>query len=500
MREPQAINDWHLLKAYGQWFKKAATTVGCGWLFLYPILVLLLAFFVPLSVIDSSLFIVRRWYWGICGKYRGRYIHTAGSVAALVLLFILLTTLSLLLMAMLKSEDSDWWWTAIFVILFWFPFSAALTQFIVWRSPSQKEIGLLNVAHYRVAARITKAEAQLAKIRDVRDGEPQLLKVVHDNLEKLEAERHQLEKEKGDIADAIRQRSTTRIRLDAGWGMLSAIVFFLIFISAAFADILYNIEWLPIFSQKMVAGLTEFTVSARDGYLEASFRLVDVENEPLAVRGKAHIQLYEGRGSLIYDEWLDFSKKGFNKQLQEYNWTIPKGRLSPMISTKDFIAKAVSDSKAAFANGRAVLEVNTNNGEITLTAEYSPVKLYSAEEVEKIIKETYYEGRISNLQAEFNKQWPFKVQVVDYIMLGNYGWVVVKRTGEEIIISNPLSPIYDWYILHSKSGGKSWDILWRGDRSPLFKVEFLSETQVRLTTLNAVFNTTDEGKTWKSSP
>lgn len=251
-------------------------------------------------------------------------------------------------------------------------------------------------------------------------------------------------------------------------------------------------------SLERVAGVTHFQVSQEDSYLQASFRLVNAENKPIAAKGNAFISLYDGEGNLIYSEGFALSQEIFSEHSKEYSWTIPKEKLNWVISREDFIAKAVIHGSAAMTQGRAVLKIITNNGETTLTAEYHG-KFYSREEAERIIREIYYKQAAQKLESALNEQWPFKVGVSDYVMIGDYGWAVIRRTGGEIIIF-PFGRIYNWYLIQSKDGGRSWDIVWRDDRPPLFEVEFLSEKEVRVTTPNAIFYTRDEGKTWNVQP
>jgi len=253
---------------------------------------------------------------------------------------------------------------------------------------------------------------------------------------------------------------------------------------------------IAIFGEEEVAGIANFQVTRENEDLIASFSLVDAENRPRTADGIAYIRLYDGKGNLIYHVRVGFSKNQFSKQPKEFRWRISQETVGWIIPTKDSIAKAVMYGRTAFTHGQAVLEVSVVNNETTLTAECPHVVLYSVEEIERIIKGIYYKQAIQVLEQELNKQWPFKVGIEDYFMIGDYGWAVVKRTGNEIIFFP--RKIYPWYILHSKDSGQSWDILWRGDHSPLFKVEFLSEKEVRVTTPNAVFHTRDEGKTWET--
>lgn len=245
---------------------------------------------------------------------------------------------------------------------------------------------------------------------------------------------------------------------------------------------------------KEVAGLTKFGVTQERDYLKVYFGLVDAQNEPITADGEARIRLYDSQENLVYEERLTFLRKEFKKGPKEYHWVIQKDKLRWPISTEWFIGEAIMYGRTALAHARAVLEVTS--GKTALTTEYSQVILCSPAEMEQRIKEIYYKNSIQELQDGLNEQWPFKVAIVDYIMAGNYGWALVKRTGTEIIFNSPLNQVYNYYILYSKDQGEHWSIPWKGNSPPSFKAEFLNEREVRVITPDTIFHTRDQGMTW----
>ena len=233
-----------------------------------------------------------------------------------------------------------------------------------------------------------------------------------------------------------------------------------------------------------VAGITNFEVSQSSVWLTASFTLVDAQNEPVTADREARIRLYDGDGNLMYDKSLTFDKNKFDKQSKQYRWQISKRQLSLFTSAVGSVGEAIVRLKAALAHGRAVLDVKS--GENTVTAEYSEMVVCSPEEAEERFKEIYYFSVRWLLQERLKDEWRSNLVVIDYDMLGNYGWAVVGGVSTE----------YDYYVVHSKDHGEHWSIAWRGNSRPSFKVEYLNEREVRVITPDTIFHTRDQGMTW----
>jgi hypothetical protein len=142
--------------------------------------------------------------------------------------------------------------------------------------------------------------------------------------------------------------------------------------------------------------------------------------------------------------------------------------------------------------GHALLKVYLNNGGKTLNSTTTLRYLLNSE----LLMQFYFRNDVTKLQIELDKQWSIKANISKYFKLGNYGWMVVGRTGGEIIFY-PWEKIYNWYILQSTDGGCCWDIMWRGDNYPTFSIEFLNEKEIRITTPYKIFTTRDGGETWE---
>jgi hypothetical protein len=237
-------------------------------------------------------------------------------------------------------------------------------------------------------------------------------------------------------------------------------------------------------------------ISHEGSYLMASFSLINARNKTTTVDGIAELSIYDKNGSLIYKDKFNFSQKDFrysNYMKWVLTYTVPGESFLAAVISKDISVADLATSRLrdSIGSGYAALKVSINNGEKILTATCS-LRFYC--ETETLIR-LYYQNEIKKLQLEFDRQWPFKVSISNYLRIGNYCWAVVGRTGGEIIFYP--DKIYNCYILQSKDGGYGWDIAWKGDNYPLFKAEFLSEKEIQITTPYAIFRTCDGGETWE---
>jgi len=230
-------------------------------------------------------------------------------------------------------------------------------------------------------------------------------------------------------------------------------------------------------------------------YLKVSFSLVNVRGKTIPTEGTAELSIYNKNGTLIFNKQFGFSQKCFTYEEAGKKWICIR-----YISGQNFLSSIISQAKTVAAlprlvesinSGYAFLEVNLDNGRKILNSK-TPIRylLYS-----DMLMQFYFQSDIILLQAELDKQWPFKTSISKYFKMGDYAWMVVGRIGGEIIFYP--GEIYNWYILQSIDGGQKWDITWRGDNYPTFNIEILNEKEVHITTSYATFITRDEGKTWE---
>jgi hypothetical protein len=244
--------------------------------------------------------------------------------------------------------------------------------------------------------------------------------------------------------------------------------------------------------------IASFGVTPESENLYTTFQLANSEGEPVSAAGSGTIELYDGLGNLLARQQISFTKKDFDRSSKTFSMTIPKTsfNLEESIKKHDTISIVMAKAKTALIQGLAVLTVTVGNDKNTLTASCRDIQLYPLQEVERIIRLSYYEATVQYLKEEINKQWPFQVKVTDYAEIGNFGWAVVGRTGAEIIFY--YKKVYDWYLLHTEDGGRNWDIAWQGDQAPSFQVEFLDENSVKVITPDDILYTADGGNTWQS--
>ena len=231
-------------------------------------------------------------------------------------------------------------------------------------------------------------------------------------------------------------------------------------------------------------------------HLIVSFSLVNVRDKTIATEGIAELSIFNKNGTSVYSNRFSFSKKSFGHQEAIKKWIC-----THYISDQGFLLSIISEAKSVTAlprfvesinSGYALLKVYLNNGKNTLNGTTTLRYLLNTE----LLMRFYFRNDITTLQIELDKQWPIKVSISKYFKLGNYSWMVVGRTGGEIIFY-PWEKIYNWYILQSTDGGSCWDITWRGDNYPTFSIEFLSKKEIRITTPYKIFTTHDGGETWE---
>ena len=229
-------------------------------------------------------------------------------------------------------------------------------------------------------------------------------------------------------------------------------------------------------------------------YLKITFSLVNVRSKTIPLSGSGNLYVFNKTGNPICGYSFPFSEQHFKYDEKLKKWIctlyLPGSiLLSPLTSRVKITA--LPRLVESVNNGHALLKVYINNGKKVLE---SASHLKSILNVH-ILMRFYFRNDIATLQAELDKQWPFKVHIYNYFKLGNYSWMVVGRTGGEIIFYP--GKMYDWYVLQSTDGGNRWEITWKGDNSPVFRIEILAETEVQITTPYGAFLTRDEGETWE---
>jgi hypothetical protein len=243
--------------------------------------------------------------------------------------------------------------------------------------------------------------------------------------------------------------------------------------------------------------IAAFSVTSGRENLYAPFQLANSEGELVSAAGRGTIEFYDGLGNLLVRQQFSFARRDFDRSSKSFSLTIPKTKLDlrGSVNREETLAVAVTEAETALSHGRAILTVAVSENGNNLTAVSDNIEFYSAEEAASIARRIYHEHEIHAMQQAIDEQWPFKVKISDYIMIGNRGWAVVGRTGREIIFY-PFGKVYDWYLLETEDGGRSWDITWRGDQAPSFQVEFPDENSAKVITPDAVFYTADGGNTW----
>lgn len=229
-------------------------------------------------------------------------------------------------------------------------------------------------------------------------------------------------------------------------------------------------------------------------YLKVAFSLVNVRGKTVPAEGILELILFDGNGTLIYNNQFRFSQNDFTLKAKDY-WVctcyIPSQSLSSYVISKTRSVTMLPHLVKIINSGYAIFKVYLNNGKKTLIAIASTEYLSNINFLIKL----YFQKEVETMQAELNKQWSIKVRINNYFKLGSYGWIVVERNKREISLYP--GRIYDWYILQSTDGGWRWNIMWKDDNPPTFRIEFLSEKEVRVTTPYGIFITKNEGKTWE---
>jgi hypothetical protein len=282
--------------------------------------------------------------------------------------------------------------------------------------------------------------------------------------------------------------------------MLATIIVFLtlsLMVSAVFG------VWNEL-EEAIVSRISDFHLSAYsyyydsyNCYLEVSFSLVNVRGKSITSAGEAELLIFNRSGSLIFSEEFTFPQESFIYYEVGEKWVcvrrIPGERFFSSITSGVKSVTAFPHIIKSINSGYAVLKVNLANGRRVLSSTTTLERLL---DIDRLVC-FYFRNDVAPLQAELNRQWPFKARIRGYFKMGNYCWMLVERAGNEIIISP--QKIYKQYILQSTDGGHGWNIAWKSDDPYYFYIEiFNMETfsKVRISTPYATFVTEDEGKTW----
>ena len=241
--------------------------------------------------------------------------------------------------------------------------------------------------------------------------------------------------------------------------------------------------------------VASFGAASRNYDLRLAFQLANSKGEIVRAAGTGVVEIYDGLGNLLTRQQLAFARSDFDRASSAYSVSIPKTRLdvSSSVDRDAAFSTAVAEAADSLKNCRAVLAVTVNRGSTSFSAVDDHIQLYSEDEALSIARRIYFEDAIRTLDTEINEQWPFAVRISDYVMIGDRGWAVVGRSGSEIIIY-PYSRIYDWYLLETQDGGESWGIAWKGDAAPLFTVELIDGSKLRISTASGVLEPNLEGE------
>jgi hypothetical protein len=297
----------------------------------------------------------------------------------------------------------------------------------------------------------------------------------------------------------LTQQRSPKVRVQAA-KMLSAIIIFLILgliIAGAFGI------WNEL-EETNVSCINDFHLSAYSYYsdtyycyLETSFSLIDVRGRSIASTGTGELSIFNKSDSLIFTEKFAFQKESFTYNEVDKKWVckcrIPGEKLFYLITYGNKSITVFPRLISAINSGYAVLKINLTNGKRI------PIHIASLEgllNIDKLIR-YHFRNDVALLQAELDKQWPFKAKITEYFRMGNYCWMLVESTEGGIIISP--HKIYKYYILQSTNGGYGWNITWKSDDPYHFHIEIFyngSFSEVRISTPYATFVTLDEGKIW----
>ena len=266
---------------------------------------------------------------------------------------------------------------------------------------------------------------------------------------------------------------------------------------AALAALLFGILliWLGVSSvHAEPVAIADFEIAATDQALLMTFRLVNDNKEPVRAAGSGTVEIYDGLGTLLSRQRFSFVKNDFDRASTSLSRTIPKTTLDVNNSLHQGDSLAVTMARVADAlrDARAVITISPNQNNSSFTAARNGIQLYRSGEALMLARRAYFADAVQVLEAELDKQWPFAVTVRDYVMIGDRGLAAVGRSGSEIIFYP--SKIYDWYLLETRDGGRSWDIAWRGDTAPLFTVELVDRTKLKITTASGVLEANFEGE------
>lgn len=254
--------------------------------------------------------------------------------------------------------------------------------------------------------------------------------------------------------------------------------------------------WLGVSSANAApAALASFGVTPHNEDLRVNFQLTNSEGELVSAAGSGTIEFYDGLGNSLARQQISFTKEDFDDSSMTCSIRIPKATLDSesSVNRDQPFAAALTQAGPALSRGRAILTVAAHNSEATLGAVCEDIEFHSAEEAARISRKAYFDQDIQVLEEEINEQWPFAVRITDYAMIGDHGWAVAGRSGNEIIFYY-YSEIYDWYLLETEDGGRNWDIAWGGDTAPLFTVDITGESTLEVTTPSEVFHANFQGE------
>jgi hypothetical protein len=233
-------------------------------------------------------------------------------------------------------------------------------------------------------------------------------------------------------------------------------------------------------------------------YLDVSFSLLNARGKLTAYAGVAELSIFNKDGSIIFSGNFAFKQESFIYYKASDKWVciyrIPGEGFFSSITSR---AKSITEFPNiidSVNSGYATLKVILDDGRKVLV---STIRLEKSLDIYDLIC-FYFRNDFTYLQAELNKQWPFKAMIRGYFKMGNYCWMLIERPESGTIIISPYK-IYRQYILQSTDGGRCWNIMWKSDNYGYIYIEIFNMKTfsiVRISTPYAIFVTEDEGRTW----
>jgi hypothetical protein len=261
-----------------------------------------------------------------------------------------------------------------------------------------------------------------------------------------------------------------------------------------------------------VKAIGDFVVIDKDTLLEASFYLVDAQNNSVPANGEGRLTLYDNAGESIYQEQFQFAKGEFIKHSEyyEYSRTILKDCLQWVVPEVDDPWEQEEFNSDLVRYGRAVLQITLDKEQTILNANDPAVTLLSASEADMIIEQINqkYEQKRLGLAFQQVKEgltqwlWENRYSISEF---GSFGYALDLDVDDIAVIERQAWAVGYLHgvggygrILHSLDGGKTWEVQWQSSTwgPDPFEVEFLDEKEGWIGANKVILHTLDSGDTW----